>query len=477
MVSQRPGDHCRRPAQRSRNVEFDRISSLDARHSMATVSPGRSFGRRASDPGIDRTRRRRGTTKARDVSIVFLTPVATLGGAERSLLDILAQLRERCPTLPLRIVSGSEGPLRDEAEKLGVDFETVEIPAQISRLGDSGLRGAVTRSAWHKVRWCLQAAMAGCYFPAYWFRLRAAIRKARPSLIHSNGLKCHFLAGYVAPRGVPVVWHIRDFISTRRLAPLGLRLFTRRPDAAVANSQATCEDFHRILPPVRAVTIYNGIDTTFFSPGATDTGELDRLAGLPQAPPNCVRVGLVATYARWKGQGAFIDAAAKILAAHREPIRFYIIGGPTYQTAGSQYSVDELRDRINGHGISNSVGLIPFQIDLRAIYRGLDIVVHASTQPEPFGRTIVEAMACGRAVVVALAGGAAEIATDEHDAIGLRKGDVDTLSSAVVRLARDPALRQFLAQNAIHTARSRFDHREMVGKILELYQSLGVKLS
>lgn len=410
------------------------------------------------------------------MSLIFLTPVATLGGAERSLLDILAQLRATCPTTPLRILSGSDGPLREEAEKLGIAFETVAIPAQIGRLGDSRLRGADRRTLGHRLSWWLQAAVAACRLPAYIRRLRAAIRRAHPSLIHSNGLKCHFLAGYIAPRGVPVVWHIRDFVSTRALVPLTLKLLARRPDVAVANSEATREDFHRVLPSVRAETIYNGIDTAFFSPGEADASELDRLAGLTEAPAECLRVGLVATYARWKGQGVFIDAAAQVLADCRDSVRFYIVGGPTYQTAGSQFSVDELRDQINDRRLSRSVGLIPFQRDLRSIYRGLDVVVHASTQPEPFGRTIVEAMACGRAVIVALAGGAVEIVTNDRDAVGLQTSDASSLTAALRRLLRDPALRQSLGRNAVETARSRFDQRKMAGRILALYESLGIRL-
>ena len=49
--------------------------------------------------------------------------------------------------------------------------------------------------------------------------------------------------------------------------------------------------------------------------------------------------------------------------------------------------------------------------------RALDVVVHASTQPEPFGLVIAEAMACGRAVVVSSGGGAAEIVTPGEDAL------------------------------------------------------------
>ena len=70
--------------------------------------------------------------------------------------------------------------------------------------------------------------------------------------------------------------------------------------------------------------------------------------------------------------------------------------------------------------------------------RALDVVVHASTQPEPFGLVIAEAMACGRAVITSAAGGAAEIIDAGVDAITHPPGDAASLSACMVRLARDP---------------------------------------
>ena len=54
--------------------------------------------------------------------------------------------------------------------------------------------------------------------------------------------------------------------------------------------------------------VYNAIDTVQFSPGVGDGARLDELAGLPAASEGTIRVGLVATYARWKGQDLFIES-------------------------------------------------------------------------------------------------------------------------------------------------------------------------
>lgn len=405
------------------------------------------------------------------MTVVFLNPVATLGGAERCLVDVLAVLRAARPGVGLHLIAGADGPLLDEARRAGATAAVVPLPAAAGGLGESQLvlngGGRLARTA----GLLAQAARAAVGVPGYLRRLRRAVGRARPALVHSNGMKTHLLAGYAAPPGVPVVWHLHDFVSTRPVLGRWLRRLARPPAVAVANSEAVAADARAALPGVRVEAVYNGVDTDRFSPGPGDGAGLDRLAGLSPAPPGTVRAGLVATYARWKGQEVFVDAAAA--AADRlRGVRFYLVGGPQYATAGSQWTEAELRQRVAAGGLAGRCGLVPFQPDPRPVYRGLDVVVHASTRPEPFGLTIAEAMACGRAVVVTLAGGAAELATDGVDAVGVPPGDVAALAEALVRLGGDPALRAALGAAARATAVARFDRRRMGGHLLRVYDSL-----
>ena len=183
-----------------------------------------------------------------------------------------------------------------------------------------------------------------------------------------------------------------------------LRWSARPGVRAVAVSHSVAADAARVLGPrVPVETIYNAVDLDRFAPGPGDGAWLDGLAGLPPAPAGTVRVGLVATYARWKGHDVFLDAVARLDPGL--PARFYVVGGPIYRSAGSQYSPEELRAKAEALGVAGRVGFAGHQADPEAVYRALDVVVHASTRPEPFGRVIVEAMACGRAVVVLRGGG------------------------------------------------------------------------
>ena len=191
-------------------------------------------------------------------------------------------------------------------------------------------------------------------------RLRAALRRSAPDLIHSNGLKTHVFAAVARPRGVPVLWHLHDFLSQHPVMVRLLRRLTLGVAGGIATSEAVLRDAEAVLPGLPISLVLHAIDTDHFAPANRDGAELDRLAGLEPAGPGVVRVGLVATYANWKGQDVFLDALAR-LSATGPPVRGYIVGGPIYATAGSQFTRDELERRAAANGLAGRVGFIPFQ--------------------------------------------------------------------------------------------------------------------
>ncbi len=315
----------------------------------------------------------------------------------------------------------------------------------------------------------------------YTRRIRAAIAKIAPDVIHSNGVKSHLIVNLAKPIQ-PVIWHIHDFVGSR---PMMARLLRRRWNGAtlVAVSEAVAQDVRAWLPGSAPSVVMNGIDVDRFSPGVGDGTKLDDLAamapfgsepqGRRQAKEGTVRVGMVATYGRWKGQEIFLRAASELM---REmpgvPVRFYIVGGPIYTTRGSQFTREELIGMARDLGIAKHVGLVPFQSDPVSVYRSLDIVVHTSTQPEPFGLTIAEAMACGRPVIVSAAGGASELFRDGVDGIGVRPGDVKGLADAIAKLVDSRERRAEMSEKARQTATSRFDRRRLGPALLAIYQTL-----
>lgn len=355
--------------------------------------------------------------------VLFVSPAAGLGGSERSLLDCIFALREADPTGDARLLAFADGPLVHRARELGASVEVIVPPRELATLGESARDAARLDSVW-------------AAFPAMRFlvELKRAIVRAAPDVVHTNGMKAHLLAGCVTPSDVRLIVHLRDFIgsrrASRRLLPLLAKLRART--VFVANSHAVAEDFLRIAPRAAVHTVYNVVDTDHFAPGPSEPEWLASLAGLESPSRGGVSFGLVATYARWKGHHLFIEAAGHLRAAHPNlSLRFYVVGGPIYETAGSQVDAAQLSEFARKAGIADCFGLVPFQDDIVRVYRSLNVVVHASTEPEPFGRTIVEAMACSRPVLVANAGGAAELFQQGENALGFALGSAGALTQTM----------------------------------------------
>jgi glycosyltransferase involved in cell wall biosynthesis len=375
----------------------------------------------------------------------------------------------------MHLIVGSDGPLIDAAKARNISVTVLALPAAIQDIGDFGLASG-QKGTWRY--FLVNVPMAAWSAWRYARRLRKLVTGLQPAVVHSNGIKFHFLTRVAKLQHTIVVWHIRDFLGSRTLMGSCLRWASRSVAGAIANSNAVAKDACRVLPSLPVAVVHNAVDTDYFSPGPGDGSLLDRLANLEPADTEVVRIGLVATYALWKGHDVFIQAARQVRALRPEArVRFYIVGGPIYQTRGSQWTEDELRRQGADLLAEGKLGFPGFQQDIHEVYRALDIVVHASTRPEPFGLTIAEAMACGRAVIVTQSGGATELFESGHDAVGVSPGSAEELANAIIDLVTDPGKRQSLGQEARATALARFRRERLGPQILDAYSTFGAALS
>jgi len=381
-----------------------------------------------------------------------------MGGAETSLRELMAAVRRAEPSWEVRLVLGEDGPLAGAAREIGVSTTVVPFPPRVARLGDAG-KGKLTALS------SLAGALPGAI--PYARRLARHVRELHPDIVHTNGFKMHLLGSWVCPPQARLIWHIHDYVSPRPMMSRLLRLEARHSAAAIVNSKSVAADVQGILPALPVRTLYNAVDLSRFAPEGP-TLDLDAVAGLSRAGKDTVRVGLVGTFARWKGHKVFLEALSRLPA--EAAIRGYIIGGPIYQTAGSQWSLEELRGEAERLGLAGKVGFTGFVDDAARAVRSLDIVVHASTGPEPFGMVVIEGMACGRAVIASAAGGTCELFVEGENAVGHPPGDAGTLAQQILRLASDPALRRRLGEYGRATAEKTYDGRRLSRELLAIYQ-------
>jgi glycosyltransferase involved in cell wall biosynthesis len=393
--------------------------------------------------------------------VAFVSVSDRMGGSEVVLLEIVRGLRRARPSWALHLAAPGDGPLSQAARAAGATTVTLAMPPALATFGETAAfdRGAPTLP--------VRLLRAAASVPGYQRAMNGLLDRLSPDVVHTNGFKAHVFAARGGAAGAALIWHVHEYVMRRPMTRRLLRRYAGRCDAIVANSDSVAADVRAAVGGRAVQVIPNAVDLDVFSPHGCQT-DLDALCGLPPAPAGTVRVGLVATFARWKGHAVFLEALAAI--PRDLPLRGYIVGGPVYDTRGSQRSMAELAARARTLGVDGRVGLTDFVEAPAGALRALDIVVHASTDPEPFGMVIAEAMACGRAVVTSGTGGAAELVRDGLDAMVHQAGNAADLASCIARLARDRTLRERLGGQARATAVARFDSRRLADRFASLYE-------
>lgn len=380
------------------------------------------------------------------MKVLYFSPVGTIGGAEMCLLDLLAALERDRPDIRPTVVLGDDGPLRSAIEALGLPVAVATMPKALAALGDSAARTDLRARSIGKFPTLSLIARMARSMPStarYLVALRRLFASVGPDLVQTNGMKAHLLGAMATPRGVPVVWHLHDYVSPRPVMARLLKLASSRKGiSAVAVSRSVLDDARSVLPTIPIRAIYNAVDVQRFSPALE-----------PTSGP--VRVGLVATFARWKGHTIFLDAISRL--APDLPARYSIVGGPIYRSTGSQWTLDELKAEASRLGVLDRVNFVGHVDDPASAFRLLDVAVHASTRPEPFGRSIVEGMATGLAVVATGSGGSAELFEDGVSALACPPNDPAAMAELLGRLIVDANLRRSLGEAARREVLARFD--------------------
>lgn len=401
--------------------------------------------------------------------VVYLNPIGEMGGAEVALLTLLTSLKEAKPDWDLHLVVAAEGPFAKKARSHGINTHMLLFSPAVMRLGDASSGGPAGNTV-RRLKLLSQMLWASFGIALYAVRLRKLLRELQPDIIHTNGFKMH-LVGAIAKRAdVPLIWHVHDYVHPRPVMARLMRFFRRRPAMILANSNSVRDDLLATCGnEARIQTLYNAVDTDVFSPDGP-TLDLDSLAGLPHATAGTIKVGMLATFARWKGHESFLRAIS--MAGPDHSLRAYVIGGAVYQTNGSQYSLNELRAEADRLGVSDRVGFTNFVDEPAAALRALDIVVHASTKPEPFGLVVAEALACERAVIASEAGGVNEIIRDEANALSHSPGDAAQLAQQILLLAGNRELRQRLATTGRGDIQARFNRDRLIDELGPIYLRL-----
>ena len=219
-------------------------------------------------------------------------------------------------------------------------------------------------------------------------------------VVYANSQKAFLLAALPSRAiGRPIIWHLHDILDGthfgRTQRGVQVRLANLCAARVIVPSQAAADAFVRAGGrPSLIALVPNGLDLDRDPrPAAVLRAEL----GLPAGP----LVGVFSRLAPWKGQDVVIEALATLPG-----VRCIVVGAPLF---GEDAYAAQLRDLAAARGLSDRVLFLGQRGDVPALMQAVDAVVHPSVDPEPFGRTLVEAMLAGVPVIATDTGAAAEI--------------------------------------------------------------------
>ena len=283
-------------------------------------------------------------------------------------------------------------------------------------------------------------------------RLSRFVREHQIEIVHAHVARDYPLAALATGRSKA------QLVLTRHvLFPLNRihKLTLRRTARVIAVSQAVAASLNsqRIFAAEKIVMIHNGIDVQKFARSRED-----------KVTDRKLRLGMIGHIAPIKGQEDFVRAAA-IVQTDRDDVEFIIAGEDKSQSGENRAALEKL---ISDLKMDQTVKLIGWVDDVADLLSTLDLFV-SPARSEPFGLSIVEAMAGGVPVVANASEGAREIIEDNQNGRLVPIGDTEAMANSIMDLLNDPTERQRLADNARIRACEHFSLDKMVERTEQVY--------
>ncbi len=358
--------------------------------------------------------------------VVLMTRSLDLGGSERQVAEVAMSL-DRDLFRPSVACFDAQGVRADDLRRAGVP---------VVELGVRSFNSPRTASlAWRFMSW---------------------VRREQIALVHPFDVPTAVFGVPLARLArVPIV--LSSQRGDRRLYSRGyqqaLRLTDRIVDGVVVNSdyiRGVLEaDFN--VAHDRIHTCHNGVDTAIFHRGDRH-GSPEKIDGLV--------VGIVAALRPEKSIETLIEAFARL---HNRSHTLAIVGdGPCRQ------ALEALARRL---GIFERTTFTSTTVDVVTWYRRIDVFVLPSTN-ESFSNSLMEAMACGCAVLASRVGGNPELVADGENGLLFDAGDVSNLANELESVLGDPALRHRLSAAATKTIEEGYTRDRSARRFGELYARL-----
>jgi len=386
------------------------------------------------------------------------------GGAVICLRHLVRNL-DRLRFEPI-VVTGRGGPPYEEIAREAVWYHIPDRHVDIV-----GVRRRLDKIAWLKqipgARSLAGQVLArtddAMNFVPFFLGLWKVAARHRPVIIHANNEPLCNRAALLVGRllRIPVVCHVRGEQHGSRM----MHWLYSLPVHFIPVSRWISDRVGKLgIPMSKRTCIYDGIDLDKLDAAAK--GDAFRKAhGIP---PDGFAVGLVGLLIPWKGQPLFLEAG-RMLLGQIPNLYLFVVGGTPPDCKAYEA---ELRAHAGKSEFGGRVIFTGHVAEMPSVYRALDVVVSASTSPEPLGTVVIEALALGRPIVAPSHGGAVEMI--EHDETGLLFEPLNavSLAAAIKRIHAEPDLGPRMGSAARRRALATFSAAEHTRRVQEIYDQV-----
>lgn len=382
------------------------------------------------------------------MKILYITDPGIVGGATRSLVDVVSAMRD-CG-IKCVVCTSSYNELNKELNELGVENFA------------SGHRAAMDTPAYKKWKKPFKKLIKGL---EYHITLPSAIRSIEKNidinsidLIHTNSARNDIGCILSKKHGIPHIMHIREFgkedfecIYYRKNYEKFINANTTK---FIAISRAVKDAWVRKgLNADKVSVIYNGVDNSRIIPRNNE------------ATNNPLSMVIVGGVCEAKGQLQIIEAMGLLPVNIRKNIRLDIIGW------GDPLYIKKIQDRAQELKIADQIHFLGARKNVYDLLQNYQIGLTCS-RAEGFGRVTAEYMHAKLGVIVSNSGANPELIRDKENGLIYELGDIEDLSLCIGKYYKDRNFLMRMAENAHSDAVSRFTKEINAANIYEIYRSV-----
>jgi glycosyltransferase involved in cell wall biosynthesis len=296
------------------------------------------------------------------------------------------------------------------------------------------------------------------------FKYYIIVRRHQVNLLHFNNGFEH-LPWIILSKILRIrcISHMRGFAANTRANKFYARLINHH----IAISEATKNNLLQFgVPESRITLIYDAIDLSIFSSHVNN----DYIYSEFKINKNNPIFGIFGRIVYWKGIKEFIYATngvRKIIPS----FTCFVVGDIS---DGSIEYFEKIKNICTALDLEDHIIFTGYRSDVPELISVMDVVVHASITPEPFGMVIIEAMAMSKPVIATAAGGPLDIVVNGETGFLVEIGNIDQMSKTIVKLLKNVELAHKMGVNGRLRVEMMFTNNLYASKMEKVFYNLSV---